>query len=294
MLAANLVNVFLRRVPPVLRHNQGDVLLPFDLPAPIFQLLIGVSLALYLRKRRALGRTWPEARHEALRRFTLLIGLGMLLDAAGAFKLGLRWGVLQTLGLGGIVATLAAPLSGASVAAIAVALLGVFSGAWNGEVHGSPAAGLAFAPLTLAGLLVGRALGAGDPLHACVRRCAVLGAGAGVLAAALHAAGVPFNKLLGTSAFVAFSGAVALAGVGAAAALTLGGVRFPPWLIGVGQNALTAWVLQYLVVFYPAWLVFPAWRRLALVPGAAATVATVVLLSAVAVGLGRREIRLPI
>ena len=82
MLGANLVNVFLRRPPDILRHNQGDVLRALDLPAPVFQFLIGVSLALFLSNRRAAGRTAGEARRDAYRRFALLVLLGMLLDSA--------------------------------------------------------------------------------------------------------------------------------------------------------------------------------------------------------------------
>jgi len=59
MLFANMMNVFLRRVPEVLQHNEGDVLRAFDFPAPVFQFLIGVSLVLFLRKRTAAGLTSP-------------------------------------------------------------------------------------------------------------------------------------------------------------------------------------------------------------------------------------------
>src|SRR2546430_7262684 len=111
MLLANFVNVFLHRVPPLLTHNYGDVLRPFDFPAPVFQFLVGVSLALFLRKHVHLGRTPHAAKLAALRRFGLLVLLGMLLDCVGAPHVGLRWGGLQTLGLGGVVA---AALAGAA------------------------------------------------------------------------------------------------------------------------------------------------------------------------------------
>ena len=72
------------------------------------------------------------------------------------------------------------------------------------------------------------------------------------------------------------------------------GVRFPDWLLAVGANALTAWVLQYVLVYYPAWIAFPAWRRLPFVAGMAAILATTTALSALTVALGRRGIRIPI
>src|SRR5690242_19614863 len=158
MLFANFVNVFLHKVPLVLTHNYGNVLRVLDFPAPAFQLLLGVSLPLFLAKRRRLGRSSLEAKLDAVRRFALLVLLGLLLDAVGAFHLALRWGVLQTLGLGGAVATVLADASNEAIVALSLALLGAFSGAWNGEVHASPLPALAFVPLTFAGLLLGRLL----------------------------------------------------------------------------------------------------------------------------------------
>src|SRR2546429_3127075 len=162
MLLANFVNVFLHRVPPLLTHNYGDVLRPFDFPAPVFQFLVGVSLALFLRKHVHLGRTPHAAKLAALRRFGLLVLLGMLLDCVGALHVGLRWGVLQTLGLGGMIATLLADAPGEGILGVAIELLGCFSGALNGEVHANPIAPLAFGPLTLGGLLLGRVLPRGE------------------------------------------------------------------------------------------------------------------------------------
>ena len=52
----------------------------------------------------------------------------------GALHVGLRWGVLQTLGLGGMIATLLADAPAQGVAGVAIELLGCFSGALNGEV----------------------------------------------------------------------------------------------------------------------------------------------------------------
>ena len=243
MLLANFVNVFLHRVPPLLTHNYGDVLRPFDFPAPVFQFLVGVSLALFLRKHVHLGRTPHAAKLAALRRFGLLVLLGMLLDCVGALHVGLRWGVLQTLGLGGMIATLLADAPGEGIVGVAIALLGCFSGA---------------------------------------------------LAAVFYGAGIPFNKTLGTSSFVALAAGVSATTLAGMALVESLGVRFPDWLLAVGANALTAWVLQYVLVYYPAWIAFPAWRRLPFVPGMAAILATTTALSALTVALGRRGIRIPI
>ncbi len=294
MLGANLVNVFVHRPPWFLRHNQGDVLRLFDLPAPTFQFLLGVSLALYLRNRAVIGRTPSQAVGDALRRFALLVLLGTVLDCIGALTFVPRWGVLQTLGLGGMVATLFVDAPTPVVAGFAVGLLGVFSGAANGVVHGDPFSALAFVPLTLAGLLVGRTLIGSDPLHAGMRRSVTITVAAAALAAGLYAGDVPFNKLLGTGSFVALAVAVAAGLLATAAAIEARSGRLPGWLAEVGRNALTAWVLQYVLVYYPAWLIFPAWRRLPLETGVLTAVTTTVTLSVLAVWLGRRGFRIPI
>ena len=244
MLLANLFNVFLRRVPSVLAHNQGDRLRLFDFPAPVFQFLIGVSLVLFLEKRATRGLGRRGAQLTALRRFGLLIVLGMLLDCVGIFQVWPRWGVLQTLGLGGVI--------------------------------------------------VGRGLGTGRGRAAFLRRAAIVGLAGGALAAGARGAGVPFNKVLGTSSFVALAGAISALALAATALLEQARVRFSSWLLTVGSNALTTWVLQYVLIYYPAWLVFPAWRRLTLVPGVLAAVVTVGALSTLTIALARRGIRIPI
>src|SRR5438552_2475165 len=174
MLFANMMNVFLRRVPEVLQHNEGDVLRAFDFPAPVFQFLIGVSLVLFLHKRTARGLAPGAARFTAVWRFALLAGLGIVLDTVG------------------------------------------------------------------------------------------------------------------TSSFVAVATAASAALLLATAGLEGAGVGFPAWLLAVGANALTAWVLQYVLVYYPAWLVFPAWQRLPLLRGMAAVLAALAALSALTIILGRR------
>jgi hypothetical protein len=293
MLFANLLNVFLRHVPTGLRHNQGDVLRPLDFPAPMFQFLIGVSLVLYLGKRSRQGST-AAARLQAMRRFTLLLVLGVLLDSVGALRVEPRWGVLQTLAEGGLLATLLASASDPVLAALAVGLLALFSGTWNGEVHSGPLAALAFVPLTLGGVLVGRGLESPTPQRSCALRAAVLALGSGALAAVFFRAGVPFNKVIGTSSFVALAVAVSAAALGVLAGLEALGLVSPRWLVSIGQYALNAWVLQYVLVFYPAWLIFPGWRRLGFRLGLVVVVATTSALAALAVALGRRGFRVPI
>ena len=294
MLLANMMNVFLRSVPRLLGHNEGDVLRVFDFPAAVFQFLIGVSLVLFLEKRSSQGLTPRGTQVTALRRFALLIALGVVLDGVGMLRIDPQWGVLQTLGLGGGIATLLAYLPDLPAGIAAVGMLAVFGSGGNGEVHHSPIAALAFVPLTLAGLLVGRGLGTTGPRRRFVLRTAAVAIAGFLLAAGTRLAGIPFNKVVGTCSFVAVASGVSAAFLLATAGLETAGLRFPPWLLAMGSNALMAWVLQYVLVYYPAWLVFPTWHRLRFVPGMLAAVAALTTLSALTVSLARRGVRIPI
>jgi predicted acyltransferase len=290
MLAANLVNVFMPERPPWLGHNMGDQLLPLDLPAPIFQFLVGVSLVLFLARRQADGDR-EQARWLAVRRFSLLVLLGVLLDAVAAGRVEFRWGVLQTLGLGGLVATALAGLPDAIVLLIAVTIAATHYGPGNNAVHRSALDCLPFLPLTLVGLVVGRPLAAGAG-GAFRRRVLAAAAACLALAVALRVAGIPFNKVTGTSSFVALAAAAASALLGALHALEERGELFSETFLVLGSNALTAWALQYLLVFYPVGLLHPPAPPEA--GGFVVVAAVVLVLSALTVACGRRGLRIPL
>jgi len=294
MLAANLVNVFLHDVPAILAHNQGDTLRLFDLPAPVFQFMVGVSLPLFLAARMAKGSSRPQARRDAVNRFGRLILLGMVLDGVGKLTAHPQWGVLQTLGLGGIVATLVDGAPDEIVLGLTLGLLAFSTAVPGGEVHGDPVSALRFVPLTLGGLLAGRALVDGRTPRMLATRAALLSATFLALGLVLFDAGIPFNKLVGTSSFVALTTGVAAALLAGAALHEARGGRAHPVLTLVGRNALTAWVTLYVIVYYPAWLIVPDWQRLAVAPGIVMAGLGTVAICASTVALGRRGIRVPL
>ena len=292
MLVANLVNVFAAERPYWLGHNLGDELLPLDLPAPIFQFLIGFSLVLFLERR---GRQTERrrARWLAARRFLLLVALGVVLDAVAAQRVEIRWGVLQTLGMGGIVAVALSELPDALIVAIAAVITATHYGPGNNEVHRSLLDCLPFMPITLIGYVVGRPLAKGD-LFGYERRAVTVALGGLTLAVALRLAGVPFNKVIGTSSFVLLAIAASASLIAALSRLEVRGWRFPDPLVRLGASALTAWVLQYLLVYYPIIYVFGPPPALPEAGGLAAVAACVVALAAVTLALARRGIRVPI
>jgi predicted acyltransferase len=292
MLAANLVNVFAARRPHWLGHNTGDELLPFDLPAPVFQFLIGVSLTLFLVRRQSAAGA-RRARWLAARRFALLVLLGIVLDAANAGALELRWGVLQTLGTGGLLATALVDAPDWALLGIAGAITATHYGPGNAAVHGGPIDCLPFVSLTLAGVVVGRPLAAGAT--EVFRRRALAGAVAGLVGAlVLRAAGIPFNKVIGTSSFVVFAAGASCALLAALAAAERSGVAFPEPLVTLGANALTAWVLLYLLVYYPVGWTVGTLPELPEAVGLGLVTTTTMALAVVTLMLARRGVRIPI
>jgi predicted acyltransferase len=292
MLVANLINIFVPEHPRLLAHNLGDELLPLDLPAPIFQFLIGVSLVLFLARRRA-AREGAEARLLAVRRFAILVVLGAVLDGIAAGRLEFRWGVLQTLGMGGLVATALATSSDVVVLAVAATILVTHYGPGNNEVHRSALDCLPFVPLTLLGYVVGRPLARGDresfKLRASVTAALCVG-----LAVVLRLAGIPYNKLTGTSSFVLLTTAVSAVLLLGLARLDEIGRPLPPVLAILGSNALTAWVLQYVVIFYPVYFLLGSPVALPEVAGLAVVGVAVLVLSLLTVALARRGFRIPL
>jgi predicted acyltransferase len=291
MLLANLVNVFAPVRPRWLAHNLGDELQLFDLPAPVFQLLIGTSLVLFLT-RRSHARAPEVVRRLAIRRFLLLIALGGVLDAIAAGHLEVRWGVLQTLGLGGLVAVVFASTSDALALAVAGVILVTHYGPGNNAVHRSAVDCMPFLSLTLLGLVIGRPLATGDRSR--FRRRAMIAAGICLaLALGLRLWGIPFNKVTGSGSFVALAGAVGATLLAALETFDAEGFGAPRLVSLLGANALTAWVLQYVLVFYPVtYAVSPP--DISVAANLAMVVLVATALTAVTLALARRGIRIPI
>jgi predicted acyltransferase len=291
MLVANLVNVLPAERPYWLGHNLGDELLPLDLPAPMFQFLVGVSLALFLERRRSGDRR--DARLLAARRFLLLIGLGAVLDGILAHRVEFRWGVLQTLGAGGLAAVALAGLPDVVILAIAAVITATHYGPGNNAVHRSLTDCVPFLALTLIGYVVGHPLAARDRA-AYERRAIAIALTCLVLSLLLRLGGVPFNKVTGSSSFVLLASAASATLIAGLSTLERRGWHFSDMLVRLGASALTAWVLQYLLVYYPIDLLVGPSLALPEASGLVAVALCVLALSALTVALARRGIRVPI
>ena len=292
MLVANVVNVLPAERPYWLAHNLGDELLPLDLPAPMFQFLVGVSLALFLERHRG-SSDMRGVRLLAARRFLLLIALGAVLDGVLAHRLEFRWGVLQTLGAGGLLAVAVASLPDGFILGLAALITATHYGPGNNQVHRSLFDCVPFLAITLLGYFVGRPLATRDRARY-ERRAIGLALACLVLALVLRGAGVPFNKVTGSSSFVLLASAASATLIAALSRLETRGWRFSDALVQLGASALTAWVLQYVLVYYPIDLLVG--HALALPEGAGllAVALCVAGVSAVTVMLARRGIRVNI
>jgi len=216
-----------------------------------------------------------------------------VLDGIAAGRLEFRWGVLQTLGVGGLVATALAGSSETLLLAIATAILLTHYGPGNNEVHRSALDCLPFVPLTLLGYTLGRPLAVGNRREF-GHRARVIAGVCLVLALVLRVAGVPFNKVTGTSSFVLLTGGASTLLLAALDYLEAHGWTFPSSLVALGANALTAWVLQYVVVFYPVAFLVGQPSALPELGGITVVATVVVALSLLTLALARRGFRIPL
>jgi len=240
---------------------------------------------------RDLGPVRPRVLGTVARRYLLLIPIGILLQTL-TVRMPWDWGVLQTLGMGGIDAVVFAGTSDVVALGVAALILATHYGPGNNAVHRSAVDCMPFLSLTLLGLVVGRPLAAGD--RAGFRRRALVAAVTCLtLALGLRLAGIPFNKVTGTSSFIALAGGVGSTLMVALESFDASGLQAPRSLTLLGANALTAWVLQYVLVFYPVtYAVTPPDLSEAFNLGVVVVVTG--LLTTLTLALARRGIRVPI
>jgi predicted acyltransferase len=116
-------------VPTFLKHSGGDGLRIADLVAPAFVLAIGLTYGPSFRRRRerdGLGRTVAHF----LRRWLALIGIGALISAGEILTRATGvvpgWGVLQALGVAGLLTLPALSLKPAARLGVGLALLALY------------------------------------------------------------------------------------------------------------------------------------------------------------------------
>lgn len=116
-------------IPAWLKHAQDIGLTIIDLVAPFFFFAIGLTYGPSLQNR-LLRDGWGKTAGHFTRRFFTIMGIGFCImaagKAAGAIQDNVDWGVLQAIGMAGLITLLVIRLPAAARWAIGLALLGAY------------------------------------------------------------------------------------------------------------------------------------------------------------------------
>lgn len=95
-----------QNVPAWLKHAHDIGFTVIDLIAPLFIFAVGLTYGLSFRRRLARNGGWQTG-VEFLRRYAALIGIGFLLtllgDLTGVYESTVNWGLLQAIGVAGLL-----------------------------------------------------------------------------------------------------------------------------------------------------------------------------------------------
>ena len=283
-------------IPYILLHNQAN-LLPGDFVAAFFAFIMGVSLAFSYAKRKGNGESSRHIFWAYLKRFSILVLIGLVLDSIFVLaQLKLVWGVLQTLGIAGLVAMCVLPLDERKQVLTALLLLGAYgillsqNQAFYDSVansnHGGPLGALSYGTVTIFGLICGKML--------MERKTFFLNATLGGIILGVTSLFVcfwiPYNKLLVTPSFALITAGCAFIVLAVFKYLEeKKGFRSEILQI-FGRSSLLAWVLQYPMVFYP--LAFAGFGKLGFNEGFVLSAALTIIIYLILRYAERKEIRL--
>lgn len=263
MLIFDYIPFFSYNVPWFLQHGRTDFLLPGDFVAPFFLFTMGISLAFTWTNRRSKGVPEKDVFKQVLYRAFMLILIGLFVDETkamiGGMHFGLRWGVLETLGVSYLLTYLVLRLNIFwRVAAVSGFLathfmlssfLPGYARVLTSFAHGSPFGVLGWAVICIFGMMSGErfVIGAVDYewwLYWLGCSLVLLGVTTGTF--------VPYSKNE-----VSISYALLSSGVSVLVFMFLYGcieVLHWKWLIRImmplrefGVAALTVWILQYIL-----------------------------------------------
>ncbi|VVB65999.1 Uncharacterised protein [Candidatus Gugararchaeum adminiculabundum] len=275
--------VLAENIPVLLTHNVHNTLLPLDFVASAFAFILGAGLLFsFENKFKKFG---IEAIAKYGKRFVLLSLIGIFLDgifANGLLGSAIHWGVLQSLGVAGLVAI---PFLAVRNNRLRIAVAGLLAGVYAFAIYGK-SIDFGIAEMTTHGGIVG-AIGYGIVSVFGVicasyllrgKRNYLPVIGVALIAVSIYASQtIPFDKWT-----VSISYALISAGVAAIVWYLLGLVKFGEGsrvmeVVNVlGRNSLLFWILQYLLVWYPPVFV-KLWGVYPLALGAGIALAVVVL-----------------
>jgi predicted acyltransferase len=293
MLIYDYVPFFTKDVPRILQHGRTDRLLFGDFVAPFFLFIMGTSLAFTMCKQRNQGMDERELFKKVLRRAFLLLLIGLAIDEARApllgGTLGIKWGVLETLGVSYLIAYLVMRFKSLwARGAITLAMLSLqlwltltipwYRGFIEGASHGSPFSVLSWATIAIFGMIAGERL-TFERGH--------YGWYLARFGAALIACGIiigfidpPRKELVSASYALVTSGGSAIVLL---VLYNLLDIRKEEWMIRFGRPlhefgvaALLAWILQYVIAAPFIWY-FHTYGRISAVYGIPLSLSTILL-----------------
>jgi predicted acyltransferase len=249
-------------IPIILRHNNPDVFLPGDFVAAFFAFIIGISLSLSFIGRKLKRERLSESVKVYAKRFTLLIFVGIFLDSLLYFQdHGFIWGVLQTLGIAGIISLPALVLNNRNRAAIALLILGAYgilmlqSEVFYAEVsysrNGGPIGAISYGIITIFGLIAGEILAKKEKFF---QKSLTIGTVL-ILISIAASLFIPYSKVLVSPSYALISSGAAFFMLALLKYLNEKFKATNKVLIAYGRNSLLAWILQYPFIFYPLFFI---------------------------------------
>lgn len=167
------------------------------------------------------------------------------------------WGVLQTLGIAGIVTIWTLPLDNKKRTVIALAIIAIygllltqnqtFFDSVESTRHGGPLGALSYGAITIFGLVAGQMLTSKRGFY---KNATLMGLSLIILSAAI-AMQIPYNKLLVTPSYSMITAGGGFITLAFLKYLYETDKRENQILIILGRNSFLAWIFQYPLLFYP-------------------------------------------
>ncbi|WP_334170913.1 heparan-alpha-glucosaminide N-acetyltransferase domain-containing protein [Sinomonas sp.] len=281
-------------VPAFLKHAPDIGLTVADLVAPCFILVIGLNYGPSFERRSR--QSLPDAYRHLLTRYLGLLGIGAIITAGGTVVAGqpTDWGVLQALGMAGLVAAPFVRLGTPARFAVGILILGAYQYLLNhgmlqsvlSSTHGGFLGSLAWGGLLVLSTAVADVWRKGHgPYAAC---CGVL---AVVAAASLLIAPVSKNRV--SLSYVLITLAVSALALLVTDVLSSGLAARAGYFCWWGENALALYLAHLLLLGLIELPASPQWYSVAPVWLAVLQLAALLAVtSLVAWWLHRRRIRI--
>lgn len=284
-------------IPGWLKHAPDVGLTVIDLIAPFFIFAIGLTYAASYRarlERDGVGKTWGHF----LRRFLALIGIGAIISAGevlvGKNASPISWGVLQAIGVAGLVTLAVIGLPPHWRALVGLAILGAYQllldASWLSTVlyseHGGLEGALSWSGMLILSTVIADQWRQGRESEAAAAWPSAISLGAGLLLSL--AAPISKNRVSASYVLVSLGASGLVFSLVLLAANRLG-LR-PAYLRWWGMNPLLLYIMHYLLL---ALVVLPDaawWHAQASIPLVIAQAAAIIaVLSVAAWLLSRRQ-----